>query len=292
MCCNKYLCNGQSKKTVSIILNKNAMKFRLIFLLILISVFTKVGAQDITLKQIGKDNLLLRTNLASNSFNFNGNLYTLDNLSSLVRTNLATGEQTQLGNATYKNAKYFFGVNGRLYVIDNDGSMTSIDANSGNWNLVSVIGSWSNIEKVIIIKNLFYSIETGAMFNHPTLKYQVRNQVGKNDFYSMGTVIRGDTSYYSLVPNGALYEINVHTGAWRTISKSKDWKAAKSGAVIGGRLYTVEADDALYETNLADATRKLLDKTQVKRDSYLLSDSGKLYLVNNKGTLFEVTVPL
>lgn len=245
---------------------------------------TQIFSQTVTLKQIGKDNLLLQFSFAEY---LNGNFYTITN-NTLYKTDLSTGEQTKLGNTSFPKTQFFFGLKNKLYSLENDGSLTQIDPETGAWTSISGIGSWLRLNKIIVVKNSMYAIENGSLYYYPVMNPQLRKQIGGSDFYDVGILMRTDSTLHSLIREGSIYEINLTTGKWEKIGKGRSWKYAKAGAILNNKLYTVENPSSLFETNLADGERKELDNSQFKKFKILFSDLGKLYGIENDGTLHEI----
>lgn len=259
-----------------------------LLLLATILLATALRAQTVSLKQLGKDGILMHTSFGCCSVQFGGNLYTLDDYTMLYKTNLSTGEQSRLGNEAFKNYRFFFENLGRLYVINNDGSMSSTDAETGAWVSVSGVETWTTLDRAFSVRHTCYGIENGGLYIFPTANKKLTRKIGKDDFYNVGTLIKGDTLLLSLIGDGSLYDINLNTGVWRRVGKTKDWKRQKAGAVMNGKLYSVDSDQALYVTDLNDGTKKQIDNTQFSKASYLFPEGGKLYMVDRNGCLFEV----
>lgn len=240
----------------------------------------------VTLKQIGKGTVMFST---TNIEWFNQHLYTLDNTKALYKTDLITGIQTRLGNVTYKNTRYLFMVSGQLYCMETDGSMNRIDIFTGAWTVVSPIGTWNEINRVLVAGRKFYTTQNGALYYHPYMTERVRTKIGDDDFFDLGYCFRTDSTLHSLI-GGTLYNINMSTGKWKMIDPKKGWKFAKYGAVIGNKFYTVETPSSLFETDLTTGAKKQLDDKQFKSTEFMFSDSGKLYAIFKGGILYEIII--
>lgn len=262
---------------------KNNIK---LLLFSVIFVIGRISAQQVTLKKLGTDNMFFRSGYP---VTLNGAIYTLDYTSALYKTDLSTGAHSRVGNVTY-GARFFFGVNYKLYTIEGDGRMDVIDPATGAWSVIASMGSWSTIEKVVVVQNSLYAIENGAFYQYPTINPRNRKQIGESDFYEVGMLIWGDSTLLSLQKDGTLYEINTGIGSWKKISKAKDWKYCKAGTVLNNKLYTFENKATLYETSLADGTKRLLDATQFKDGGLLFEDKGKLFTITAEGNLYEISV--
>jgi hypothetical protein len=261
------------------------VKYKILALVLSLFLLMKGShAQTIKLKQIGKPNILF--NITS-AYVERGVLYNIDNTGTIYKTKLDSGEHSSIGNAAFKNAKFIFGINGRVYVIETDGSMDQIDPVSGTWNVVASMGTWTLPEKVLTVNNHLFTIENASLMYYPILNPKMRKQRGESNFADVGFLMRTDTTLHSLIADGSLYKINVETGEWTKILKNKILKNTRAGTVFNNKLYTSENSAGLVETSLPDGARKELDP-KIQRARMIFSDSGKLYLVDNDGTLYEV----
>ncbi len=261
------------------------MRYRIICLLFLINLITsQAHAQSITLRQLGK---------TSEHFSdgylvyFNKTLYTI-NYGALYKTELDSGHYTRLGNSVYKNIRFFFAVNNRLHIIETDGSMLGIDPVTGERKNESPMNTWVNVGHVVGIGNTFLSFENGICYKHTALDPNSRRQIGKAEFYDLGSLIRSDSRLFSIIGSN-LYQINILNGEWIKIGKGKAWKGVKSGAALNDKFYSIESDGKFWETNLADGAKKELDNTHFIKGGYLFAEAGKLYTII-EGTLYEISL--
>ena len=245
---------------------------------------SKADAQIVILKQLGKTNEYFQ---AGYPVYYNRALYTF-NSGALYKTDLDSGHYSRLGNSVYQNIRFFFAINNKLHIIENDGSMLGIDPNSGDRRPESPINAWLSVMQIIVVGNTFYSVENGVFYKHSALNPNSRKQIGKAEFYELGNLYRSDSRLYSII-GGILYQINTGTGEWNKVSKTKAWKSVRTGAVLNDKFYSLESDGILYETTLADGTKKELDKTQFIKGGFLFAESGKLYTILN-GTLYEIII--
>lgn len=267
--------------------NFSNVKHKIIVLLLSLTLLPGRGnTQTVTLKQIGKETVLFSDIYVEW---FNHNLYTIENTGALYKTDLVTGMHTRLGKVTYKHTRFLFVVNAQLYCMEDDGSMNRIDIYSGEWTIVSPIGTWNNINRVLVVGNKFYTTENGALYYHPTMNDRVKKQIGESDFYTLGNYSKTDTTLHTLI-GGTLYRIDMNSGKWNKIGPNKAWKFTRDGDVIGNKLYTVETPSSLFETDLSTGIRKQLDDTQFKEARLVFADSGKLYAIFSGGLLYEIVI--
>ena len=239
---------------------------------------------QVTLRPIGNETILFNNIYVEY---FGNNLYTIDNNGALYKTDLQTGKHTRLGNVTYKHTRYLFAVNGQLYCLEDDGSMNRIDPETGAWSVISIIGAWKDIDRVVVVGRNFYTTQNGALYIHPTMNERLKRQIGGADFFELGDYYKTDTSLYSMI-GGTLYRINLQDGKWTRIGDKRGWKNTKEGDVIGNKLYTFEQPSSLYETDLITGTKKLIDDKQVSNANLLFAVGGKLYVIYGAGQLAEI----
>lgn len=77
-------------------------------------------------------------------------------------------------------------------------------------------------------------------------------------------------------------------GAWNQIGKSGDYKNTLDGAVISGKLYTVESDGTLYATSLRDGTYKTLGKKEFANTRMMWASENDLISLETDGSLYRI----
>ncbi len=241
----------------------------------------------VTLKQIGQETIMFSSRIVDYSKH---NLYAVENTGALYKTDLRTGSKTRLGNVVYKHTRYLFVVNNQLYCIETDGSMNRIDIYSGAWTVVSPIGTWNHIDRVMVVGNNFYTTQNSAFYHHPYMTERVKIKIGEDEFSNLGYCFRTDSTLHTLFGDGTLYNINLTTGKWKRIGPKKGWKFAYDGAVIGNKFYSFEIPSSLFETDLTTGAKKQLDDKQFKNTEFMFSDSGKLYAIFKGGILYEIII--
>ena len=243
------------------------------------------SAQGVTLRKIGKDNLLFNI---LGAYPMNGMLYYVDYNGTINKVSLDSGASNRLANTSYKRANQIFGWNGKLYIRESDGSMNEVNPMTGAWQLISGLTVWSKIEQIAVVRNTLYSVENGALYRHRGINVDDRTQIGESQFYNVGFLIDRGFSLYSLFNDGSFYEINTTDGGWRKILKGKLLKGAVNGDILGDKFYVVNIGGDFGEVVLADGTNKVLDNTQFKKARFLFSEGSKLYVVMTDGNLYEV----
>ncbi len=224
-----------------------------------------------------------------NAFQMNGYLYSFDIYNTLQKTNLSDGTHARLGNELFTNIRNVFGVNNRLYIIETNGSMKRIDPQTGISQIVSPVGTWSLHNRFFVLGNSFFSIMNGVLCSHPSLDPGTCKQIGKADYANLGVVFREDAALHTVIGN-ALYEVSLQTGEYKKICQDKSFRSLKAGAVINGKLYSIENPPAMMETNLKDGKRTEIDNKLFLNARLLFNDSGKLFYVDSDYILSEVVI--
>ena len=78
-----------------------------------------------------------------------------------------------------------------------------------------------------------------------------------------------------------------HAGEWEQVGAAAAWRATVAGAVLNGRLYTVEKK-GLWETDLATGARKAVGKPGLGAVQLLFAAGDRLGAVNKAGDLFRI----
>ncbi|MBL0068316.1 MAG: hypothetical protein IPP93_10550 [Chitinophagaceae bacterium] len=265
------------------------MKF--LFLAAAVLLVTTVKSQTVTLKPIGKSN----TYISLNSYftvHFGGALYTIDRSGAINKMDLTTGDYTPVGKSTFARAKHFFALSGRLYIIENDGGMVQIDPATGNWTSISPMNYWTQINSVITVGSILFMIENGVMYRYSGFNNSNRTAIGEAEFYSPGIMFSDNQTMklYSVTDDRSFYDINLSTGKWTRIGDKKAWKGAWGGAVVNGKLYTVENPGLFFEAPITDGVKKQLDNTQFTKARFLFGEAGKLYTITSEGSLLEIVI--
>jgi len=256
----------------------------LLVLFALTFMVTNLSAQEIKLRQIGKSKNFFSI---IGAFYKKGVLYHVDNTYAVYKTSLDSGVHSRIGTVTFQKGKFIFGINNMIYIIETDGSMDQIDPVTGSWKVIASMGTWTLPVTVLTIRNHLFTIENSSLIYYPVLNTKMGKQIGESNFADKGYLMDTDSTLHSLIADGSLYKINPETGEWKKILKNKVLRNVKAAVVVNNKLYTSESPGGLVETSLPDGARKELDP-KIQRARMLFSDSGKLYMIDNDGTLYEI----
>ena len=77
-------------------------------------------------------------------------------------------------------------------------------------------------------------------------------------------------------------------GTWEQVGPAGEWKATLAGAVLDGKLYTVEDNGGLYVTNPKDGGWTQIGKADFGDARFLFAAGDRLVTINKDGSLFKV----
>ena len=223
------------------------------------------------------------------SVQMRGYLYTLSFYNNLHKTNLATGETSQLGKEMFTDVRFFFGVGNRLFIIRTDRSMIEIDINTGAFHTLLPANSWQFVSWVIPIGRDLYTVSEGNLSLNPGIRPQPSRVIGKPEFANLEMTLRTDSTLHTIMGN-FLYKIDLRTGEWIQLKKDKALRNYRTGAVIGTHLYFADNKGALMDMDMGSGEIKLLDDKQFTNPVMLFQDLGKLYYLDNSYKLYEVVL--
>ncbi len=97
-------------------------------------------------------------------------------------------------------------------------------------------------------------------------------------------------------PAGDLYVLGItinqvgSVGGWAQVGRRGDWQATAAGAILDGKLYTIETDGKLWRTDLSDGTYALVGAEAMPfgATDKLFAAEGALYSIDHAGTLYRV----
>ena len=102
------------------------------------------------------------------------------------------------------------------------------------------------------------------------------------------------TAPAAAAPKGDVYLLGIaldqagSPGGWARVGPAGAWKQTLAGAVLDGRLYTVESSGVLYVTNLDTGAWKDVGKPEFANTRFMFASAGRLYTVETSGSLYRV----
>ena len=77
-------------------------------------------------------------------------------------------------------------------------------------------------------------------------------------------------------------------GGWTRVGAKGAWKNTLAGAILRGRLYTVELSGVLYETDLSNGNWKPIGKPEFGNTAFMFAANDALYTIETGGGLYKV----
>ena len=72
------------------------------------------------------------------------------------------------------------------------------------------------------------------------------------------------------------------------MGKAGDWKNTIAGAVLGGKIYTVESGGVLYETDPSSGSWRAVGSPEFAKTRFFFSANGSLYSIETDGKLYQI----
>lgn len=209
------------------------------------------------------------------------NLYTIDQRGSLFRTDLATGKSVQIGGPDFGNALQMFAAGGALFTLDRDGNLYRINPVDGAWSLIGKAGNRRRARFGTGAGDKGYVIESqGEIFEVDPASGGWR-PITEPDFIGTRYFLGDKQSLYTIDGFGDIRAVSLTNGASRRVGNSNDWVNTKLAAVLGGKIYTIETDGALYVTDPQTATWRQIGKKDFGRVKFLFAAGTTLYIIEH-----------
>jgi hypothetical protein len=227
-----------------------------------------------------------------------GRLYTIELFSSggknqglLYERDLTSGKQKAVGGPDFGNTRlgFLFAAGDALYSVEKDGTLYAINPADGTWKQVGPQGGWLWSEAGTVWKGRLYTTdhERRLVRTDPASgrRTAVLNDLGG---VSAAYLFAADDGLYALGKDGGVYRLNTAGGPAEAVRQEGDLKEVQAAAVVGSRLYTVEGDKNLHETDLAGGNRKQLGESEFGATRRLLACGGHLYALDGDGSLYRI----
>ncbi|MBS0208932.1 MAG: caspase family protein [Planctomycetes bacterium] len=108
------------------------------------------------------------------------------------------------------------------------------------------------------------------------------------------TGVDADSKLFAAEPTGDLYQLGIALnqqgirGHWRQLGKPQAWRGTRAGAILGDRLYTAEANGALYVTRLDNGQWAQVAAPGFDQTRLMFAGGGSLWTIEQSGTLYKV----
>jgi tRNA A-37 threonylcarbamoyl transferase component Bud32 len=219
-----------------------------------------------------------------------GRLYTVEKSGVLYETDLSSGEWKAVGKPEFAGTSLLFAAGDALYSIEVDGSLYAINPGDGTWKRLGRQGAWGKTVAGTVWKDRLYTADGERLLvrtNPADGRRAVVNGLGRS-LVRTDFLLAAGGRLYAIGFDGRVYEMNPAGGAAKAIGQLGDLRGVRAAAVVEDRLYTVESDDNLHETDLKDGKRKQLGETEFGSTRFLLACGADLYALDGDGNLYRV----
>ena len=105
----------------------------------------------------------------------------------------------------------------------------------------------------------------------------------------MSSVVRANAGVHTLYTLGiSLDQQGGVAGGWTLVGAKGAWKNTIAGAILRGRLYTIELSGVLYETDLSNGNWKPIGKPEFGNTAFMFAANNALYTIETDGGLYRV----
>jgi hypothetical protein len=158
----------------------------------------------------------------------------------------------------------------------------------GGWVQVGAAGAWKETTAGAVLKGRLYTTESNGCLYVTDLGTGDWKQIGKPEFGATRLMFAAGDKLYTVETDGTLYRVDPNDGTWAGVGPGGAWKAARAGAVLGGRLYTAEDGGALWEANLTTGARKRVARGGFETTESVVAAGDRLCTIDGDGSLYRV----
>jgi hypothetical protein len=158
----------------------------------------------------------------------------------------------------------------------------------GGWQQLGAAGAWKETRVGVVLKDQLYTVETNGYLYVTDLLQGTWQQLGKGEFGAVLFLFAGRDKVYAIERDGCLYRFDPKMGGRVRVGAARAWKATRAAAVLGNRLFTVDAGGELGATDLGTGKRTPIGKPEFGATKFLFAAGDKLYTIENDGSLYRV----
>lgn len=159
---------------------------------------------------------------------------------------------------------------------------------AGGWAQVGPAGAWKGTVAGTVLDGRLYTVEASGALYVTNLGSGQWQQLGKAEFGDTKFMFAAGEKLYTIENNGTLYRVNPDDGGWVPLGPVGAWKGTVAGAVLDGRLYTVERAGGLWATDLGTGKWQAVGKPEFGKTKHLLAAGNRLYSIEGDGSLFRI----
>jgi hypothetical protein len=158
----------------------------------------------------------------------------------------------------------------------------------GSWWRLGPASAWKDTIAAAVLKAQLYTIETSGALYMTDLSTGTWTLIGKPEFANTVALFGAGDSLYSIERDGSLYRINPSDGRWARVGATGGWKGSRFGAVVKGRLYTVNPNGSLCAANFATGACTHIGKAEFGNTVAMYAAGDSLYTIEKDGSLYRV----
>lgn len=176
---------------------------------------------------------------------------------------------------------------GFLYAIEESGTLYKIDPDSGEWEQLGEDGAWDDVVAADAVNGTVYFVDEDGLL-------QAGDPTSGEDFEELGEGYDTDALWvwqgyvYVLETDGTLYKVNTHDGEYEQFGDEGAYDDTLAATMHNGVFYAIEDDGALGATRLEDGAYEELTGADLSDTREIFSAGGKLYVIDDVGTLFSL----
>ncbi len=217
-----------------------------------------------------------------------GRLFTYEEGGKLYSTSTRKGDWRVIGEGYETRLLFADGTNrGFLYAIEQSGSLFKINPDSGEWTQLGEDGAWSDVVAADAVSGTVYFVDEEG-------NLRAGDPTDEEDFTELGEGYDTDALWfwqgyvYVLESDGTLYKVNAHDGEYEQFGEEGAYDDTLAATIHNGVFFAIEDDGSLGATRLEDGAYEELTGDDLSDTRELFSAGGKLYVVDDVGTLFSL----
>ena len=146
-------------------------------------------------------------------------------------------------------------------------------------------GDWKNTIAGAVLDGKLYTVEKSGALYVTDPADGAWKRLGKVEFGATAFLFALPDRLATIGTDGDLRLVDPATGEWTRSGRAGDWKNTIAGAVLDGKLYTVEASGALYVTDAIEGTWRKLGASEFAAVRFLFALPDGLAAIDKEGSL-------
>jgi len=213
-----------------------------------------------------------------------GQILSIESSGQLMRTGGTTGDSVKLGPPQWTSTRIWVAAGKSIFSIDNDGSLYQVSVKDGKWQRIGAAGGFASVRQAAASSGFLYGLTSGGQLLKINLQTGASSKIGKPEWSATRLMMAGN-ALYVIDKQDTLYRVRTDTGAWIGVGKPGAWKATPAATVVGHKIYSVDAQGAMWETNGETGVYKKLKSPVFKGAERLFTDGLTVFIVYGGGLM-------